>query len=133
MLPIETVWAVDIHSMNNVTRYKTLSKLQLICTHPNFKLISLLKYTSAWNNEFPADTENISKNCLIFKSFAKTPPRLLINFPLPHNFNENVAIDLKSGVLNGLLHLVDMWSQLTISVFIDQKTPQSIINLIMLN
>ena len=134
MLPIETVWAVDIHSMNNVTRYKTLSKRQLICTHPNFKLISLLKYANAWSNEFHADTENIiSKNCLIFKSFAKTPLRLLINFPLPHNFNQNVAIDPKSGVLNGLLHLVDMWSQLTISVFIDQKTPLSIINVIMLN
>ena len=24
VLPIETVWAVDIHSMNNVTRYKTV-------------------------------------------------------------------------------------------------------------
>ena len=113
----------------------TMNFMQIlkIFPHPNFKLISLLKYANAWNNEFHADTENISKNCLIFKSFAKTPPRLHINFPLPHNFNENVGIDLKSGVLNGLLHLVDMWSQLTISVFIDQKTPQSIINVIMLN
>ena len=44
MLPIETVWAVDIHSMNNVTNYKTLSKLHNQFAHtPARKLISLLK------------------------------------------------------------------------------------------
>ena len=43
VLPIETVWAVDIHSMNNVTNYKTLSKLHNQFAHtPARKLISLL-------------------------------------------------------------------------------------------
>ena len=131
MLPIETVWAVGIHSMD-VTRYKTLSKLQF--AHPSAtKLISLLKDASVWRNKFYADIEKISKNCLICKSFAKTPPRLVANFPLAHNFSEKVAVDLKRLGNKWILDLVDMWSQLAISVFIDQKTPQAVINAIMFN
>ena len=42
-------------------------------------------------------------------------------------------MDLKSWGNKCILHLVDMWSRLTISVFINQKTPQSVISAIMLN
>ena len=59
-LPIETVWAVDINSMDNATRYKTLLKLHNQFAHsPASKLISLLKEANAWNNELHADIENI--------------------------------------------------------------------------
>ena len=120
--------------MGNVTRYKTLSKLHNQSPYlPAKKLISLLKDVNAWNNEFHADLEKISKNCLICKSFAKTPPRPVVNFPLAHNFNEKVAMDLKSWGDKWIICLVDMWSRLTISVFNDRKTPQSAISAIMLN
>ena len=110
-LPIETVWAVDINSMDNATRYKTLLKLHNQFAHPPAsKLISLLKDANAWNNEFHADIEKISKNCLICKSFAKTPPRPVVIFPLAHIFNEKVAMDLKCWGDKWILHLIDMWS-----------------------
>ena len=70
---------------------------------------------------------------MICKSLAKTPPRPVVNFPLPHIFNEKVAMDLKRWDNKWILHLIDMWSRLTISVFIDCETPQSVINTIMLH
>ena len=97
VLPIETVWAVNIHNMDNVARYKTLSKLRNQFAHlPATTLISLLKDANAWSNEFHADIEKISKDCLICKSIAQTPPRPVVNFQLAHNFNEKVAMDLKN-------------------------------------
>ena len=56
--------------------------------------MSLLKDAIiAWSNEFHADTKKpLASNCLICKSFAKTPPRPVVNFPLAHNFNEKVAM-----------------------------------------
>ena len=43
-----------------------------------------------------------------------------------------VTKDLKLCDNKWILDLIDMWSRLTISVFIDRKTPQSVINTIML-
>ena len=61
-LPIETVWAVDINSMDNATCYKTLLKLHNQFAHPPAsKLILLLKDANAWNNEFHADIEKFLK------------------------------------------------------------------------
>ena len=111
MLPLETVRAVDIYSMDNVTCYKTLPRLQNQFAHPATKLISLLKDANAWNIEFHADIKKISKNFLICKSFAKTLPRPVVNFPLAHNLHEKVAMDLKScGNNKWILYLVDVWS-----------------------
>ena len=80
-LPIETVWAVAINSMDNAAHYKTLKLHNQFAHPPASKLISLLKDANVWNYELHADIEKISKNCLICKSFAKTPPRLVVNFP----------------------------------------------------
>ena len=44
-----------------------------------------------------------------------------------------VTKDLKLCDNKWILDLIDMWSRLTISVFIDRKTPQSVINTIMLH
>ena len=44
-----------------------------------------------------------------------------------------VTMDLKRCDNKWILGLIDMWSRLTISVFIDRKTAQSVINTIMLH
>lgn len=69
---------------------------QLLSTSPATKLTSLLKDDNAQKNQFWVDIEKITKNCLICTPFAKTPPRPVVNFPLAQNFNEKVAMDLKS-------------------------------------
>ena len=46
-------------------------------------------------------------------------------------FNEKVAIDLKKWNDKYILHMVDMFSRLTISCFIERKTPREVIDKIM--
>ena len=51
--------------------------------------------------------------------------------PMATSFNETVAMDLKQ--LNGqwILHIIDMWSRYTTSVFINRKTSRDVINALM--
>ena len=47
--------------------------------------------------------------------------------PLASSFNEKVAMDLKSWKGIYILHLIDMFTQLSVSVFIRNKTPQEVV------
>ena len=46
-------------------------------------------------------------------------------------FNEKVAMDLKQRSGRWILHIIDMWSRYTISVFFDRKRSNNVINAIM--
>ena len=46
-------------------------------------------------------------------------------------FNEKVAMDLKQWSGRWILHIIDMWSLYTISVFIDRKRSNDVINAVM--
>ena len=46
-------------------------------------------------------------------------------------FNEKVAMDLKQWSGRWILHIIDMWSRYTISVFIDRKRSNDVINAVM--
>ena len=46
-------------------------------------------------------------------------------------FNEKVAMDLKKWNDRYILHIIDMWSRYTVSVFIMRKTPSEVINALM--
>jgi len=46
-------------------------------------------------------------------------------------FNEKVAMDLKQWNGRWILHMIDMWSRYTISVFISRKRPSDVIEEIM--
>ena len=46
-------------------------------------------------------------------------------------FNEKVAMDLKQWSGRWILHIIDMWSRYTISVFIDRKRSNDVINAIL--
>ena len=61
----------------------------------------------------------------------KEPPRPVVSMPMATSFNETVAMDLKQ--LNGpwILHIIDMWSRYTTSVFINRKTSRDVINALM--
>lgn len=76
---------------------------------------------------------NIVADCEICKVHAKTPPRPSVSTPLAHDFNDKVALDLKKWRNRWILHMVDMWSRLTISVFIDRKKPSEVIDKVMMH
>ena len=47
-------------------------------------------------------------------------------------FSEKVAMDLKQWNGRWILHIIDMWSRYTLSVFIDRKKPCNIIDALMI-
>ena len=65
--------------------------------------------------------------------YAKTPPKPVVSMPMAKEFNEKVATDLKQW--NGLwiLHMTDMWSRYTVSVFIERKKTTEVIDAVMTN
>ena len=67
------------------------------------------------------------------QKYAKTPPKPVVSMPMAKEFNEKVAMDLKQW--NGLriLHIIDMWSRYTVSVFISRKRPSDVIESLMTN
>lgn len=48
-------------------------------------------------------------------------------------FNEMVAMDLKKWNEKWILHIIDMFSRFTVSVFIDRKKPSCVIDSVMKN
>ena len=57
--------------------------------------------------------------CDLCKRYAKTPARPIVGMPMATQFNEKVAMDLKQWNGRWILHIIDMWSRYTISVFIE--------------
>ena len=55
----------------------------------------------------------------------------MVALPMAKRFNEKVAMDLEKWGSRWILHLVDMWSRLTVSVFIKRKKPTDFIDKIM--
>ena len=46
--------------------------------------------------------------------------------PMANRFNERVAMVLKILKRNYILHMIDMFTRLTVSVFINNKTPNEV-------
>ena len=133
-IPVENVCAVRLDKLEDKELHKCLLKLHRQFAHPTEKkLIALLKDASVWKEEYLEIVSEISKNCDVCKVYTRTPPKPAVAMPLASKFNEKVAMDLKKWENQWILHLVDMWSRLTISVFIRRKLPRVVIDKIMLN
>ena len=86
----------------------------------------MLKDARVWKDEFEGHLLEIEQKCNLCKTYAKTPPRLVVSMPMAKEFNEIVAMDLK-------LYMIDMWSRYTDSVFIHRKRPCDVIDAMMKN
>ena len=131
-ISVSEVFSVAIGEMDSKDRYKTLLKLHRQFTHPPVaKLKALLQDAGQWKDEFQELLEDIGKACDLCKRYMKTPPRPAVALPMASRFNEKVAMDLKQ--LNGqwILHIIDMWSRYTVSVFIPRKRSSDVINALM--
>ena len=53
--------------------------------------------------------------------------------PMASKFNEKVIMDLKQWNNHWILHMIDMWSRYTVSVFITRKRPSDVIDAMMLH
>ena len=59
------------------------------------------------------------------------PPCPVVGLPMASLFNEKIAMDLKQWKGRWILHIIDMWSRYTVSVFIQRKRSNDVINALM--
>ena len=80
-----------------------------------------------WRDEFQEELNEIYSSCNTCKLYGKTPARPVVSMPMATRFNEKVAMDLKSWKGKYILHMIDMFTRLSISVFINRKTPEEVV------
>ena len=131
-IPVQKVFSVDLEEMASIDRYKTLFKLHREFAHPPMKkLKSLLQDAEQWKDEYSNLLEDIGNTCELCKRCAKTPSRPVVGLPMASQFNEKVSMDLKQWNGHWILHIIDMWSRYTVSVFINRKKPSDVIDALM--
>ncbi|CAC5360727.1 unnamed protein product [Mytilus coruscus] len=98
-----------------------------------FSIDETQKDAGIWKEEYDEDLSEIQSKCELCKMYAVTPPRLVVSVPMAKQFNEKVPIDLKQYKDRWILHMVDMWSRYTVSVFINRKKPTNVIEALVKN
>ena len=114
--------------------YTTLLKLHRQCGHPSKnRLKLLLKDADLWLGEYKTYLETEYSKCREsgLCKFKDKVIRPVVALPLARDFNDRVALDLKYWKGQWILHMVDMWSRYTVSVFVPRKRPSDIIYAIM--
>ena len=133
---VEQVHAMRLDSLSGEKRRNALLKLHRQFAHPSRgKLEALLRNAGVWLGEFSEDLDVIYKECLLCKQYATTAPRPVVGMPVASLFNEVVSMDLKlwpSGAkTRWILHMIDMYSRYTQSVFIERKRTTDVIDAVM--
>ena len=95
------------------------------------KLSALLQDAGKWQDDYTDLLVQIGKNCELCQRYAKTPPGPVVSLPMASHFNEKVTMDLKQWNQRWILHIINMWSRYTVSVFIDRKKSSNALNALM--
>ena len=96
-IPVEEVFSINFEGMGREDRYKILIKLHRQFAHPPLKkLKSLLQDANLWKDDYTDMLEDIVRRCDLCKRYSKTPPRPVVGMPMATQFNEKVAMDLKT-------------------------------------
>ena len=123
---------VKIEDLDDKDRKKTLEKLHRQFAHPaQERLESLLKDAQVWKAEYGSVLEEIQSQCEVCKLYKKTPARPVVSLPMAGRFNDKIALDLKVTKDRYIMHMVDLYSRLSVSVFIDTKQPSEIVDKLM--
>ena len=126
---VESVCAIILSELSNEERKQKLLKLHRQFAHPSSKkLKGLLVDAGAWRDDFQPILDEIHSKCDICMRYQRTPSRPVVALPMATQFNEKVCMDLKQWRGKWILHMVDMWSRFSISVFVDRKRPRDIID-----
>ena len=127
-----SAFVVDLKSVHGGDLKKSLTHVHRQMGHPSEqKLVDLFKKSGAWETEYKGVLDRIYEGCDTCKQFARTPSNPVVALPRAGEFNQIVAMDLKQWHGFWILHMVDMFTRYTISVFVPRKDSTSIINAIM--
>ena len=87
-----------------------------------------MKYANVLHGGLEKHLDKIIKSCDGCIKKMRNPNKPVVSLPMAKEFNEKVAINLKSWKRKYILHVVDMYSRLTISCFIEMKKPEEVID-----
>ena len=132
ILEIQDVLAVDLKSTTEEEKEKTLHKLHKQFGHrPKESFITLLKNAGAWTPDMNQIITKIIEGCEGCIKRKRNPDRPTVAMPMASEFNQKVAIDLSFFQGIPILHMIDMYSRLTISVSLNRKKPSEVIDKIL--
>ena len=128
----EEVMVTNIVGMDRKEKTAALEKLHKQFGHrPKQSFENLLKSADSWSPDMSEIISTIIDGCEGCIKRKRNPDRPVVAMPMASEFNEKLAIDLSFYKDNIILHMVDMWSRLSISVPIPRKKPSEVINSIM--
>ena len=129
---VEQILAIDLVNIDDKEQFKAMVKLHRQFGHtPKEKFIDFMKDANSWHKGLEKHLDRIINNCDGCIKKQRNPPKPIVSLPMARTFNEKVAIDLKKWQEKYILHMVDMYSRLTISCFISRKKPCEVIDKIM--
>ena len=129
---LEDLLSVDLIGAQTSEQSKALDKLHKQFGHrPKASFINLLKSAGVWKPEMSQLIDKIIDNCEGCIKRKRNPDRPAVSMPMASSFNEKVAIDLSFYSGKIILHMIDMWSRLTVSVELKRKAPSEVIEAIM--
>ena len=130
---ISRVLYTSPHANHSMDIKAKAAKLHLQFCHPTDKrLIDLLK-KSGNNNEQVFDAiREVTSNCDVCIRNKRAPLRPAVGFPLASDFNETVALDLKSYHPEGyILHIIDHLTRYSSACFISNKRKETIVKAVL--
>ena len=129
---VEEVLAIDLENIAVKEQINAMEKLHKQFGHTSKeKIFNFMKDAKAWHAGLEKHLDNIISQCVGCIKKKKNPAKPFVGLPMAKEFNEKVAVDLKKWNNKYILHMVDMFSRLTISCFIERKTPREVIDKIM--
>lgn len=113
-------------------RKKIARKIHKQFGHPSVeKLIKLIKQSTLGNDKLLfEEIRKISEECEVCLRYKRTPPKPAVSLPLSNEFNQCVAMDIKTYKGVPLLHLIDTCTRFSMSSILKNKAAETIIEAI---
>ena len=113
----------------NKEKQQTAMKLHKQFRDPkSLRLIGLIKASGITDSTFFDSVKELDQKCEIHLRYKKPNLRLIVGFSLAHDFNETVAMDLKSFRNVYIFHLIDHATRFSAEVIISTKRQEVIID-----
>ena len=128
------IFVTDLMNADDDAKLNALEKLHKQFGHrPKDSFIKLLKSANSWSPDMSSMIDKIINGCEGCIKRKRNPDRPAVCMPMASEFNEKLAIDLSFYKNHIILHMVDMWSRLSVSVQIQRKKPSEVVQAIMRN
>ena len=124
-------------SEDSKERMATLKKIHRQFGHPREEtMIGLLKNLKCYDPRTKEMLATIHRQCKTCPLFSTTPPRPVVSLPIACESNEVLTMDLKEVKVleyKYILHMIDGFTRMTMSVFMKDKKADTVIHHFMQN